>query len=446
MRQTGVTPQDTFTHAIENGLYSVTDQKLLSRYLLTTNTDTLKGIPVVVSAQEAASLFGSENGIGKEPSTVTGKKAWLQDIQVKLKGQTYQACYRNATEQAMLEKIQQDYAEIESNKNTIGYEKPHLIYDYPTTPCGDIRTKEDTRTTAEKQADAKSEETQKKLGTYVAPSHHLMTFQIVGIRYAQAFTDYTKNIDEYLKTLLVGSNSSMTVEIPRQMYESLPDSLKVDASQQENVARTVSYSTKDGDFASRVLEFTNVTDARSFLSKETCSPSDSSCTKKFYGSPYGSNYLILDEIGKLFNKIATVAFPIVLGFATIIIWFTISRILAENRKETAVYRAMGAKRSDVAGIYFIYILLVALQIAVVSLALGITTAYTVDYFYGKTLTDTAVTAFGIIDNAPTFSLFRLDSPLLIVIIGSIFVISVVASIQPLIRNVRRSPIQDLRDE
>ena len=88
----------------------------------------------------------------------------------------------------------------------------------------------------------------------------------------------------------------------------------------------------------------------------------------------------------------------------------------------------------------------ALQIATASVIIGTAAAFAVDHFYGSTLTDTAVTAFGIIDDAPRFSLFNLASPLLFVVIGSIFIISIIASIQPLIRNVRRSPIRDMRDE
>ena len=120
--------------------------------------------------------------------------------------------------------------------------------------------------------------------------------------------------------------------------------------------------------------------------------------------------------------------------------------MAENRKETAIYRAMGAKRRDVAGIYVAYILLVALQVVLVSLVLGVAAAFAVHYLYGQTLTDTAATAFGIIDDAPSFSLFNLESPLLLLIVGLIFIISIIASVQPLIRNTMRPPIRDIRDE
>ena len=120
--------------------------------------------------------------------------------------------------------------------------------------------------------------------------------------------------------------------------------------------------------------------------------------------------------------------------------------MAENRKETAVYRAMGAKRRDVTAIYIVYVLLVALRIATLSIVVGITVAFAAEVFYGKKLTDTAATAFGIVNDAPKFSLFNLEAPLLLVIIGLIFVISILASIQPLIRNVLRAPIRDIREE
>ncbi len=107
------------------------------------------------------------------------------------------------------------------------------MYDYPMEACGEILVKEDTRTVVEKQADAKAETIQKKLGTYVAPSHRLVSFQIVGIKYAQPYTDYSKGIDEYVKSLLVSQNDSSSLDIPIQMYDSLPAELKIDDIQKE---------------------------------------------------------------------------------------------------------------------------------------------------------------------------------------------------------------------
>lgn len=442
-RKGGSTPQGMYVNSAYNGMYQFTDQHLLSRYLLTTDTSHLKGIPVVISAQEAAALFGKKVGISDEPENASEKRAWLKNIQEKLKGATYQSCYRNSVEQAMLDKIQRDYADMKNNEDDNKYQKPSLIYGYPTEVCGDIVTKEDTRTQAEKSANTKTEETQKKLGTYIAPNHKLLTFQIVGIKYSVAYADHTENIESYIKNLLVAQDNAMAIDIPLQMYETLPDDLKI-----TNIQEDYSFASKESiEYGTpRALEFKTAAAARDFLGHETCLESETSCDKQYLATPYGSNYLILDEIGALFSRIVAVAFPVALGLATIIIWFTISRIMVENRKETAVYRAMGAKRFDIVTIYFVYVLIVALRILIVSMILGVMAAFAIDRFYGSFLTDTAVTLFGIIDDAPRVSLLSLESPLLGVIIGLIFVVSIIASVQPLVRNTMRPPIQDMRDE
>ncbi len=436
-----------YTNAIYNSSYSFTDQRLLERYLLTTETSGLKGIPVVVSAQEAALRFGEILGIGDEPESASEKREWLSGVQKKLNGQTYQVCYRNSIEQAMLEKVQRDYAEMKNYETVEGYKKPSLIYDYPAEVCGDIIVKEDNRTFIEKKANTNEEDAKKKLGIYIAPSHQLLTFQIVGIKYAQPDTDYKKSVDDYVKSLLTSQDDSWSLNIPIQMYESLPDVFRIDyIQQQENEAIVTQQALVGEEFAERVLEFKTIKDARAFIDNETCPLSELNCDKQFLASPYGSNYLILDEISTLFNRIAVIAFPTVLGLAAVIIWLTISRIMTENRKEIAIYRAMGAKRHDIMSIYIVYTLLIALCMAIVSIILGLGFAFVVDYFYGKILTNTAVTAFGIIDNAPMVSLFDLESSLLYLIVDLIFVVSLIASIQPLIRSVRRSPIGDMRDD
>lgn len=435
-----------FTNAIHNNNYLLVDEHLLDRYLLKDASEP-RGIPVVVSAQEAAEKFGKQFNINEEPETANAKVEWLKEIQTKLNGFTYQSCYRNDAELALLSKIQRDYSEMKSNENNKEYVKPKLLYEYPTTPCGEIKVKLDTRTIDEKKADTKAEDTQKKLETYSAPEHRLLTFQIVGFVNAQPYSDYSKNVESYIKNLLSPQDSTMSAIIPMQAYTSLSDDLKFVGSNSNKLSSSDIYGpSSNNSFAPRVLEFSSIDKARDFMKNETCPSHETDCSKKFLSATYGSNYLILDEIGKLFAKLASIAFPIILGLATIIVWFTISRIMAENRKETAIYRAMGAKRLDITTIYFIYISFVATRIVLISSVLGIGIAYIVNNVYGSQIKDIATASFGIIDDAPSFTLFDLSSPLLWGTVFSIFAVSIIASIQPLIRNILRSPIKDMRED
>ncbi len=433
-----------FTNAVYNGAYQFQDDALLDRYLLTKDASKLEGIPVVITVQEAASLFGKKVGIGEEPKDVAGKRAWFRAVQEKLNGQTYQTCTRNATEQTMLTKIQRDYVEMQSNKDAANYQAPAQQYDYPATACGDITVKQDVRTAAQKKIDDAVVMEQKKLGTYVPPAHYQTKFQVVGVVYAQPYSDYGLNVESYINNLLSPQDTTQSAIVPLQLYGQLPDDLKFDSRMAQSIPAGQRLETDE--FATRVLELATIDQARAFLDKEACPGHETECTKPYYADPYGSNYLILDEVGKLFQKTLSVALPALLGLALVIMWFTISRIMAENRKETAVYRAMGAKRKDITAIYLTYVLLIALRIAVVSFVIGIGAAYAVDRLYGSQLTDIALTSFGVTSDEMRFSLFDLSSPLLWIVLGLIFVISITASLQPLMRNVARSPIRDMREE
>lgn len=433
------------TNAIHNGMYEMKDETLLKRYLLPNITNSqLSGIPVIVTAQELATLYGKDKSINTEPEDPKSKSIWLKNIQEKFAGYTYQACYRNNTELQTIQKIQRDYADVVNNRSNKDFIASALQYNLPIDSCGEITVKSDTRTNDEKASDAKAIDDQKKLGTYVAPEHKLLTFEVVGIFNAKHYSDANASIQSYLQNLLSTDNTSFSALIPQQMYDVLPTSMKFIKEKPKSILESDGFS-KVG-LVSHVLNFNAIDQARSFMAKETCPGYDSGCKKLFTANPYGSNYLILDEISKLFNKLMLYGLPAVLGLAAIIIWFTMIRVMSENRKETAVYRAMGAKRSDIMAIYLTYGMTVAFRIAIVSFLLGVALAYVVDYIYGSQLTAIATSSFGVVNDGMQFSLFNLSSQYILVVVAAIFIVSFLAILQPLIRSVRRSPIEDMRSE
>lgn len=431
-----------FINAIYNSFYQFEDKRLLDRYLLTKNTDNLKGIPVIVSAQELASLFSNKFNIGKEPQDPSAKKQWLEKVQKTFQNYTYQVCYRNSAEQTLLNKIQQDYVARKENQDNKDYVAPLLQYAYPTQSCGDIGIIKDVRSPSEKNADDKKIENDKKLGQYIEPKHKMLTFQVVGVINAQPRDDYTKSVSGYIKGLLTVDNFSASAIIPIQMYEKLPDALKFG-----NITDTTpTAKLMETDFATHVLSFATINDARSFMLQNTCPQAQLDCNKKFYADPYGSNYLILDQITKLFRTVVGVILPVILILAVIIVGFTIARIMSESRKETAIYRAMGAKRRDIAKIYIVYTAILALRITTLSFMLGIGAAFVLDSTYGSHLSSIAVASFGTITDDLKFSIFDMSSPMLFVVIILIIVTCALASVQPILRNVSHAPAQDIRDE
>lgn len=434
-----------FINAIHNGSYQFEDDALLQRYILHTDSTTLKGVPVVVSSKEAVALFGSNMGITQEPNDVREREVWLKTVQSKLNGLTYQSCYRNSADMAMIEKIQRDYADIVNNKGNKDYQKPSLIYALPNKPCGGVAIQSDTRAAEEKKAEDTATANLKKLGTYTEPVRRLITFQIVGIIDAKPYSKYTDGVQNYLQNLLSTDNLTSSAIIPRQMYAKLPESLKFDDLTEGNEDGGFS-AMKSAGLSTYIVSFSSIDNATLFMDRETCPGEDTNCTRLYASEAFGSNYRILNEIGKLFRRIMVYVAPVVFALAAVIIWFTMARVMADNRKETAVYRAMGAKRRDIAAIYLVYCLNIAIRIAALSGLAGVAVAWIINKLYGDFFTSIAVSSFGTITNQTTFSLFDLTSPLIMMTIITIITICYMAIMQPLIRNVMRPPIDDMRSE
>jgi len=444
-RKEGASIYDVAVHAVFNGDYIIQDGALLQRYLFDHQEGKeLAGIPVVPTAQEIAELFGKDLSIGKEPASYTDKLAWLKEIKEKANGYTYQACYRNSAEMQIIQKIQLDYAEAQNAKGKKDYVAPPLQYALADGPCGAVTIKTDTRTSEQKKADAQLITDQKKLGTYVEPAHRLLTFVIVGAVNAQPQSKYDADLSSFLKNLIGSSGVGFGAYVPAQSYDKVPQVAQFMKDADTGFLSSSAYV--DNGLVMHVVDFPSIDAARSFMDKETCPSTTSDCKKLFTSEPYGSNYLLLQEIGKFFNKIMTYAVPAALVFSLAVIWFTLARILAESRKETAVYRAMGARRGDIASVYLMYVLMIATLIALLSSILGIGAALVIDRIYSPTFTAVASSSYGYLDQNMQFGLFSVATPYLPAVIASIFVISLVASAYPLMRNVRRSPLKDMREE
>ena len=105
-------------------------------------------------------------------------------------------------------------------------------------------------------------------------------------------------------------------------------------------------------------------------------------------------------------------FVIAFGIATIIIWAMMGRVIADSRRETAVFRAIGAKRSDIVAVYLTYSLWVALRIVLVAALIAVGIAAFVEFRYADRATDIARLAYAVFTPAPRFSFIGLQAPLL----------------------------------
>ena len=175
--------------------------------------------------------------------------------------------------------------------------------------------------------------------------------------------------------------------------------------------------------------------------------SDSS--KPYVAEQYGVNFLVLDELARQLRQTITIVAAIIAGLAIILIWTTISRLISESRQETAVYRAIGAKRRDITLIYLVYALMLAILTIIIAGIIGTGISVAIDQVFAPKLTAIARSSVSIIGGSSQIKLFAIDKSTLaqLALVNlSIIIVVLIASIQPIISNTHRSPASDLRAE
>ena len=197
-----------------------------------------------------------------------------------------------------------------------------------------------------------------------------------------------------------------------------------------------------------IASFPSVEKARTAVASNSCQMNWTPACESmpFSLGAYGTNYLTVDDIVRQLRPVILTLLIIAFTIATIIIWAMMGRVMADSRRETAVFRAIGAKRSDIAAVYVTYSVWVAVRIVIFAAALGLIIAGTVHVLFADRATKTAQLAYAVFTPEPTFSFLGFRNPVLWLILGGIVVMSLIAITPPLLRNIRRNPIKDMRDE
>jgi len=125
---------------------------------------------------------------------------------------------------------------------------------------------------------------------------------------------------------------------------------------------------------------------------------------------------------------------------------TVGKIIADSRRETAVFRAIGAKRIDIAEIYLLYCLMVAGLITLFSVGVGLLLASWFNSAFSGDLTVEALIAFNSTNLDRQFTLLGFDAKDLGLLAAIIVAASLISAALPLLTNLKRNPINDMRDD
>lgn len=400
-------------------------------------------LPIIVPYSRAETLLG----LTALPKSASAEQrlARIRDLYAKAGNITGYACYRNTVSSTQIETAITQAAEIAKNAGNKDYHKPTLIYGLPAADsCDQAPIISDTRTKDEKTLAAKQDEFTKEFGGTVDPMQQKLAFHVVGLAPDPEDGSSKTTIRGILQDI-VGSSLQGAIVVPADMFEKMP-----------NVAQLKSLliPTKNdfylGSQTSYFVEFASADDARNFIAKKTCTTKyTGNCAtpdKPFQLNAFGSNSIALQDLQNKFARFFRIAALVVVVLAIIILTGTIGRMIADGRRETAVFRATGAKRLDIALIYGFYTLLLSCIVAAASLVLGLIAAVIFDHHYWQQTTLQAKLLFGASDNTRVFHYFGIDvrqmGLVLLIAIGA----GLVSMIIPIMRNVRRNPIKDMREE
>lgn len=421
---------------------TVLDGSLSKPFISDESFDASKGeVPVIIPYGAAEKLLGLKKLDAKTPTQQRLER--LQDIRSRISEVTAKYCYRNNASQDLLARALAQQEEMKVGASDKEYVKPALIYSVPDEgACGAVTVVSDTRTTAQKKQDAQQVLYEKEIETYIGePEQHLVTVRGVGIS-SEFGTSGQASVAEMTQALFSSSLGYGTWTIPANLLAQVPEANRPAAVFEQNTEK----NTADlfYGYESYLVEFTDKQQARDLLG--TGGIFGGNISGDVYSMPFGSGVLIVDELKTMFTNILLWVLAVVGGVAVIILASIIGRTVSEGRRESSIFRAIGASRLDIGSIYGIYVLLLSLRVIIFTAVLGIGLALVAEIMYWKEATLGAQLAYASDDITKEFHLFSLASPYLLWIAGAIVVSAVIASIIPILLGARRNPIKDMRND
>lgn len=424
----------------DNKSLTVLDSSVAEPFISNRTYDPASGeIPAIIPYSDAEKLLG----LKKLESSVSTQRQLdrIQEVRRRVGEITAKFCYRNSASQALVTQTINQQKEIVDNRNNPDYVKPTLLYAVPSSAdCGAVVVQSDSRTSIEKKQAGNQKNYEKEIGTYIGePEQHKVIVRGVGVSSDLGFEgEVSFSVAQIIKGIFSSSLGYQTWNIPSALLAKVPESSRPAAVFEPSSDTKTPFSIE-----AYLVEFTDKAEARELLSKAGFFGANNGSV---YAAPFGSSSLVVDEMRSWFETALLWIVGVVSLVAIIILSGMIGRTIADGRKESAVFRAIGARRGDIARIYSTYTLLLSLRIVLFAAFFGIVSALALNMMLWHDATIGAQLAFGASNPKLEFHFIGFGSWYLPVIVAVIIGVGLLAMVIPLLRNSRRSPINDMRDD
>lgn len=412
-----------------------------------------KTVPIMVAFGKAEKLLRLKQlPTGASNQDILNRQ---REVREKVAGLKFKQCYRN---NLALDQLESAATHVRNHKDK-DYIKPELIYGLPADhACQVAPVIADTRLAETKKYQAAMEKFEVEFrGRDALPIAREIEFEVVGLL-PPTNPDYNNSsLANNLIQMAIGSLYTEVVAADTDLAAAI---------KQQNLSSIIvdqaSIYTMDSH-DSWLVEFKDLSEAQRFIQQRDCATNSFSqttglvmmdsgqsikCTSEypFMAYPVINNRIMLQDIIDGLFKFGLILLVVFSVIATIIMMGTVGRMITDSRRETAVFRAIGFKRLDISMIYGLYTLIACLFITGVSFGLGFLGAAIIASRLDAELTIQAIIATTADDHSLKMSMIGWSPLYLGLLMAAILVVGLLSISLPLIRNLRRNPIKDMRDE
>ncbi|HJQ09010.1 MAG TPA: ABC transporter permease [Candidatus Saccharimonadales bacterium] len=192
-------------------------------------------------------------------------------------------------------------------------------------------------------------------------------------------------------------------------------------------------------------DFKTRDEQKAFL-EQGCKGNECQSGVKPFIAAFGNLSLALEGIFRSISKILLVVMAVVMVIAALMMTFTISKVIADSTKEIAVFRSLGARRRDIAQIYYTYGVMLAASALVLAVVLALIGAAVVSSLYQDRIAQGLVQATGAYNTDVQVNLVGMNGPWMLGIIAALAVAAFVGTTIPILISLRRKLITILREE
>ncbi len=392
-------------------------------------------IPIVVTTTAAEKLVG----LSALSATASSRDQLdhLKQLRTKAMNYSFQGCYRNPAAQNRFAEATAQAKDIATRANEPGYVLPEVVYQIPKDPCLPVVITRDTRNTQTKLIAAKTAEFDSQFGREPAQTS-LIKFRIVGLMTVPNAFASGFSISALVQSILTSTQVSSWI-VPTSAISQHPIFGKMDIQDSLDVMGGTM----------RIVEFADREHQKEFITNEGCKfENNDRCDRPtdYTVMPYGNPLAVLYEARSATQNVFIWLLSIIAGLSALITMGTIGKVIADSRKETSVFRALGATRLHIGQIYLVYALMLGVLSFGFAMVVGAIVALTIDIKTTATLSVEAATALNTADLNKQFHLIGWSATDLLLIFGLVLLTALFGALIPLLANVRRNPINDMRSE